>query len=70
MATEIYFRGGQQLTVRESIDQLTNAIENLGSKPIPVTSYHGARSFLNWSNVLHIEDRPEMPDPSTVPGLV
>lgn len=65
MATEIYFRNSAQLTVRESIDELGNMIENMGNKPIPVTSYYGNRTLLNWANVLHIEDRSDLDAPGS-----
>ena len=62
MPTEIYFRGGQQITVRESVDEVTGAVELAGPRPVPLTTYHGSRAFANWSNVLYVEDR-DLPDP-------
>lgn len=63
MATEVYLRGGQQLTVQESVDELTAAVERLGPRPIPVTTYPGTRAVVNWANVLYVEERTDLPAP-------
>ena len=60
MATEVYFRGGGQVTLRDDLDAVTQAVVAAAGRPVPVEPYAGGRLALNWENVLYLEERGDL----------
>jgi hypothetical protein len=55
--TRLHFRDGQHVVLDAAVDQVANEIR--GGGPIRLTTIEGTLIFVNWSNVLYIEERPQ-----------
>jgi hypothetical protein len=54
--TKINFRGGRDLTVRDELEEVSEVFRNQGEGPVRLITTGGGVIFVNWTNVLYIEE--------------